>query len=124
MNAGGFASGVQPSSGGASPKQQLVPAPGFQVPFAATVRREAGIATGAVGLITEPGQAEEIVAGGEADVVLLGRELLRDPHWPLRAARKLGVDVPWPLQYEQRTGVGLPLRPTPAAVLHTSQLWP
>ncbi|MGD0485192.1 MAG: oxidoreductase, partial [Gemmatimonadales bacterium] len=63
------------------------------------VRREAGIPTGAVGLITEPEQAERIVAGGEADAVLLARELLRDPYWPLHAASALGVDVPWPKQY-------------------------
>jgi 2,4-dienoyl-CoA reductase-like NADH-dependent reductase (Old Yellow Enzyme family) len=77
--------------------------PGYQVPFARRVRREAGIATGAVGLITEPKQAEEILADGSADVVLLARELLRDPHWPLRAADELGeteTDL-WPVQYRR-----------------------
>jgi 2,4-dienoyl-CoA reductase-like NADH-dependent reductase (Old Yellow Enzyme family) len=71
------------------------------VPFARRIRTEAGIPAGAVGLITEPKQAEEILAEGSADVVLLGRELLRDPHWPLRAAYELGEDVPalWPVQY-------------------------
>jgi 2,4-dienoyl-CoA reductase-like NADH-dependent reductase (Old Yellow Enzyme family) len=70
-----------------------------QVPFAAAIRREAEIATGAVGLITEARQAEEIVAGGAADCVFLARQLLRDPYWPLHAAQELGVDVPWPEQY-------------------------
>ena len=76
-------------------------APGYQVPFAAAVRRATGVATGAVGLITRPEDAEAIVAGGEADVVLLAREFLRDPHWPLRAAAALGAAVRWPPQYER-----------------------
>ena len=92
---------VDCSSGGNSLRQEMPLAPGYQVPFAAALRREAGIATGAVGLITEPAQAEAIVAAGDADVVLLARELLRDPHWPLRAARELDVDIPWPVQYER-----------------------
>jgi 2,4-dienoyl-CoA reductase-like NADH-dependent reductase (Old Yellow Enzyme family) len=77
--------------------------PGFQVPFARRIRLEAGIPSGAVGLITEPKQAEEILAEGSADVVLLARELLRDPHWPLRAAYELGDDVPalWPAPYRR-----------------------
>jgi len=75
--------------------------PGYQVPFAERVRRDAGVPTGAVGLITEPAQAEQILAEGRADVVLLARELLRDPHWPLRAAAALGADVAWPVQYER-----------------------
>jgi 2,4-dienoyl-CoA reductase-like NADH-dependent reductase (Old Yellow Enzyme family) len=77
--------------------------PGYQVPYAARVRREAGLATGAVGMITEPKQAEEILAEGSADVVLLARELLREPHWPLRAAYELGetgTDL-WPAQYRR-----------------------
>lgn len=75
--------------------------PGYQTPFAAAVRKEAGIATGAVGFITDPAQAEQIVATGLADAVLLARQFLRDPYWPLHAARALGVDVPWPMQYER-----------------------
>ncbi|MGH7486426.1 MAG: oxidoreductase, partial [bacterium] len=75
--------------------------PGYQVPFARTIRAEAGIATGAVGLITEPEQADDIISSGSADAVLLARELLRDPYWPLRAARVLGVDVKWPEQYQR-----------------------
>nr|WP_275693442.1 hypothetical protein [Nocardioides sp. TF02-7] len=77
--------------------------PGYQVPFARRVRTEAGLPVGAVGLITEPKRAEDILADGSADVVLLGRELLRDPHWPLRAARELGEDAEelWPVQYRR-----------------------
>ena len=98
---------VDCSSGGNTDGSTIVVGPGYQVPFAARVRRDAGVATGAVGLITDPAQAEQIVAEGSADVVLLARELLRDPHWPLHAAQALGVDVPWPVQY-QRARPALP----------------
>jgi 2,4-dienoyl-CoA reductase-like NADH-dependent reductase (Old Yellow Enzyme family) len=89
---------VDVSSGGLDPGQRIEPGPGYQVPFASRIRREAGITTGAVGLITEPEQAEAILASGDADLVLLARELLRDPYWPRRAARALNVaiDVPNP----------------------------
>lgn len=89
------------SSGGLVADAKVPAAPGYQVPFAARVRRETGLATGAVGLITTPEQAEAVVAAGDADVVLLGRELLRHPHWPLDAAKRLGVssDALWPRQY-------------------------
>jgi 2,4-dienoyl-CoA reductase-like NADH-dependent reductase (Old Yellow Enzyme family) len=90
---------VDCSSGGTSPEASIPFAPGYQVPFAARVRREAGIPTGAVGLITEPEQAEKIIADGEADAVLLARALLRDPHWALRAAHQLGAEARWPPQY-------------------------
>ena len=90
---------VDCSSGGLVPDARVPAAAGYQVPFAAAVRREAGIATGAVGLITTPEQAEQAIASGAADVVLLGRQLLRDPHWPLAAARALGAEGPWPAQY-------------------------
>lgn len=90
---------VDCSSGGLVHDQDVHPAPGFQVPFATAIRGEVGIATGAVGLITAPEQAEQIVANGEADAVLLARELLRDPHWPLRAAKVLGAEGPWPKPY-------------------------
>ena len=92
---------VDCSSGGNSPDQRVVVGPGYQVPFARQVRRDAGVATGAVGMITDPVQAEQVLAEGSADVVLLARELLRDPHWPLHAATALGVEVPWPVQYER-----------------------
>jgi 2,4-dienoyl-CoA reductase-like NADH-dependent reductase (Old Yellow Enzyme family) len=90
---------VDCSSGGAAAGVTIPIGPGYQVPFAERIRSEAGIATGAVGLITEPSQADEIVRNGRADCVLLARELLRDPYWPLRAARELGHVVPWPVQY-------------------------
>ncbi|HEY4745190.1 MAG TPA: oxidoreductase, partial [Desulfuromonadaceae bacterium] len=87
------------SSGFAVPDEPVPFGPGFQVPFAARVRAEAGVTTGAVGLITEPAQAEQIVATGQADAVLLARQMLRDPYWPLHAAAALHVDVPWPNPY-------------------------
>jgi 2,4-dienoyl-CoA reductase-like NADH-dependent reductase (Old Yellow Enzyme family) len=75
--------------------------PGYQVEFAEQVKRGAEITTATVGLITGPQQADTIIRTRQADIVLLARELLRDPHWPLRAARELRVDVPWPPQYER-----------------------
>ena len=90
---------VDCSSGGQVPHAKVALGPGYQVPFAEAIRREAGIATGAVGLVTEPQQAEAIVASGQADAVLLARALLRDAYWPLHAAKALGVDVEWPVQY-------------------------
>jgi 2,4-dienoyl-CoA reductase-like NADH-dependent reductase (Old Yellow Enzyme family) len=87
------------SSGGAVQDQQIIVGPGYQVPFAERIRRDAGVPTGAVGLITRAEQADAIVSHGQADVVLLARELLRDPYWPLRAADHLGHTVPWPAQY-------------------------
>ena len=89
---------VDCSSGGLVPDARIEVGPGYQVPFAAAVRA-AGVPSGAVGMITEPAQAERVLADGHADVVLLGRELLRDPHWPLRAAAELGADASWPDQY-------------------------
>jgi NADPH2 dehydrogenase len=76
-------------------------APGYQVPFAERIRRETGVPTIAVGLITEPAQAEAVLASGKADLVALGRQLLREPSWPLRAARELGGEVDWPKQYQR-----------------------
>ena len=87
------------SSGGMVPHVRIPLTPGYQVPFAEAIRREAGIATGAVGLITEPRQAEEIIAGGKADAVLLARAMLRDPYWPLHAAEALDAEIEWPKQY-------------------------
>jgi len=75
--------------------------PGYQVPFAEKIRREAGLATMCVGLISTPEMAEEIVRNGRADVVALGRELLRHPYWPLDAARALNADIAWPKQYQR-----------------------
>jgi len=96
------------SSGGITPKPPPT-WPGYQVSFAERIRREAGIPTVAVGLITRPEQAEEIITTGSADLVALGRELLRDPYWALRAACELGVEFPWPRQY-QRAMKSEPLR--------------
>jgi 2,4-dienoyl-CoA reductase-like NADH-dependent reductase (Old Yellow Enzyme family) len=89
------------SSGGLVPTARIPVGPGFQVPFASAIRQQVGIATGAVGFITEAVQAEQIVATGLADVVFLARALLRDPYWPLHAARQLGVDLDWPPQYQR-----------------------
>jgi len=89
------------SSGGLVPEAVIHAGPGYQTPFAAAIRREVGIPTGTVGYITEPAQAEQIVATGQADVVVMARELLRDPYWPLHAARSLNTDLAWPLPYER-----------------------
>ena len=87
------------SSGGVSHEQKIPLHPGYQVPFAEAIRHQAGIATGAVGMITEPTHAAEIVANARADVVLLARALLADPAWPVRAAKALGVKPELPSQY-------------------------
>jgi 2,4-dienoyl-CoA reductase-like NADH-dependent reductase (Old Yellow Enzyme family) len=89
------------SSGGLAAHQQLTIGPGYQVPFARRIRAEAGVPTAAVGLITDAAQAEQIVADGSADLVLLARELLRNPRWPLMAAHTLGASTIWPPQYER-----------------------
>ncbi len=90
---------VDCSSGGNVPHAKIPVGPGYQVPFAERIRRDAGLATGAVGLITEAAQANAIVAEGKADAVIMARELLRDPYFPLRAAKQLGAEVAWPKQY-------------------------
>jgi len=87
------------SSGGLVPDAVIPAGPGFQTPFAAAIRKKTGIATGTVGFITDPAQAEQIVATGLADVVFLARAMLRNPYWPLEAAKALKVDIPWPVQY-------------------------
>ena len=92
---------IDVSSGGLLPHVRIPLGPGYQVPFAAQIRREAGIATGAVGLITEAGQAAAIVANEEADVVLIARESLRDPYFPRRAASELGEKIDAPAQYQR-----------------------
>ena len=92
---------VDVSSGGLVPHVRIPVGPGYQVPFAARIRREAGIATAAVGLITEPEQAERIVAQGDADLVLIARESLRDPYFPRRAAEALGAKIDAPAQYRR-----------------------
>ena len=87
------------SSGGNAAHAAIPLAPGYQVPFAERVRRDAGMATGAVGLITEPRQAEEILESGRADLIVVARQLLRDPYWPIHAAQALGDPPPVPSQY-------------------------
>jgi 2,4-dienoyl-CoA reductase-like NADH-dependent reductase (Old Yellow Enzyme family) len=87
------------SSGGNVPHAKIPVGPGYQTPFAERIRREAQIMTGAVGMITSPIQAEHIIGTGQADAVIIAREMLRDPYWPLRAARELGQSVSWPVQY-------------------------
>lgn len=87
------------SSGGNVPSARIPVGPGYQAPFAEAVRRATGLLTAAVGMITAPELAEEIIANGRADLVVIAREFLRDPYWPLHAARVLGADVAWPNQY-------------------------
>jgi 2,4-dienoyl-CoA reductase-like NADH-dependent reductase (Old Yellow Enzyme family) len=87
------------SSGALVPYAKIPAGPGFQVPFAEAIRKSVGIATGAVGFITDPLQAEEILAAAKADAVLLAREMLRQPYWPLHAAQVLKADIEWPKQY-------------------------
>jgi 2,4-dienoyl-CoA reductase-like NADH-dependent reductase (Old Yellow Enzyme family) len=87
------------SSGGMVPNAQIPVAPGFQVPFADQIRQRTGILTGAVGMITNANQADAILDQGKADVVILAREFLRQPYWPLAIARDLGFPVTWPVQY-------------------------
>jgi len=90
---------VDVSSGGQVPDARIPVGPAFQAPFAARIRAEAGIATAAVGMITDPGQANTLVAEGKSDFVFLAREMLRDPYWPVHAAAALGETVSWPVQY-------------------------
>jgi 2,4-dienoyl-CoA reductase-like NADH-dependent reductase (Old Yellow Enzyme family) len=89
------------SSGGLVSYARVPVKPGYQVPFAAAIRRDAGIATGAVGMITDPQQAEDILTREDADVIILARAMLRDPYWPIHAAQALSVDTSWPVQYER-----------------------
>jgi 2,4-dienoyl-CoA reductase-like NADH-dependent reductase (Old Yellow Enzyme family) len=90
---------VDCSSGGTVPHAEIPVGPGYQTAFAEQIRRETGIMTGAVGMITSPVQAEHIIATRQADAVIMAREFLRDPYWPLRAARELGQPISWPVQY-------------------------
>jgi 2,4-dienoyl-CoA reductase-like NADH-dependent reductase (Old Yellow Enzyme family) len=92
---------IDVSSGGLTMAQQIRPEPGYQAPFAQRIRQEASIATGAVGLISEASQANAIVRNRQADAVLIARQSLRDPYWPLRAARELTADLAVPAQYSR-----------------------
>jgi 2,4-dienoyl-CoA reductase-like NADH-dependent reductase (Old Yellow Enzyme family) len=97
---------IDASSGGAvnTPRGAIPVGPLYQTPFAERIRADADIATSAVGMITEPADAEAIIAHGRADLVVMARELLRDPYWPLFAARSLGAEAPWPEQYQRAAG--------------------
>jgi 2,4-dienoyl-CoA reductase-like NADH-dependent reductase (Old Yellow Enzyme family) len=89
------------SSGGNVARAKIPVGPGYQVAFAEKIRREADIPTGAVGMITDPAQADQIIRSGQADVVIMARQFLRDPYWPLLAAHALGQEIQWPLQYDR-----------------------
>jgi 2,4-dienoyl-CoA reductase-like NADH-dependent reductase (Old Yellow Enzyme family) len=105
------------SSGGNLEKADIPVGPGYQTPFAERIRREANIATAAVGMITGPAQADQIIRNDQADLVLLAREMLRDPYWPLHAAQELGQIAPWPRQYLRAAPAGTSergLAPPPA----------
>jgi 2,4-dienoyl-CoA reductase-like NADH-dependent reductase (Old Yellow Enzyme family) len=95
---------IDVSTGGNHPAQQIPVGPGYQVHHAETIRREVEILTAAVGMITEPSQADQIVRSGQGDLVLLARELLRNPYWPLHAAEALHHQITWPVQYARATG--------------------
>ena len=101
LKAGGKVDLIDCSSGAVDPRQKINLHPGYQVPFAAAIRSRAGIATGAVGLISSPDMAEQIVAGGQADLVVMARAFLNDPYWALHAAKVLKAKIPWPPQYER-----------------------
>jgi 2,4-dienoyl-CoA reductase-like NADH-dependent reductase (Old Yellow Enzyme family) len=104
------------SSGGNVAGAKIPLAPGYQAPFAERIRREAGVLTGAVGLITSAVQAEQILRSGQADAVFLARQMLRDPYWPLHAAIELGQTASWPVQYLRAAPPGAPRRePAPEA---------
>ena len=90
---------IDVSSSGSSLRQKVVLGPGYQVPFARRIRADAHIMTGAVGLITEPRQANDVIARGDADLVFVGRAFLRNPYWGLIAQEELAGDAPWPEQY-------------------------
>ena len=89
------------SSGGNSPEQKIPIGPMYQVPFAEKIKKETGILTGAVGMITTANEAEQILIGQKADLVVMARQFLRDPYFPLHAAKELGSEIPWPVQYER-----------------------
>ncbi|WP_312571140.1 NADH:flavin oxidoreductase/NADH oxidase [Stutzerimonas balearica] len=107
---------IDVSSGGTAANAEIPVGPGYQTQFAERVRREADMATGTVGLITEAVQAEHILRTGQADLILLARELLRDPYWPLHAAEHLRDNsVPWPAQYVRAAHRDTPIRQVPDA---------
>jgi 2,4-dienoyl-CoA reductase-like NADH-dependent reductase (Old Yellow Enzyme family) len=98
------------SSGGIAPGAKIPVGPGYQVPLAERVKRETGILTGAVGMITQPAQANEIISDEKADLIIVAREFLRHPYWPLQVAKELGFPAPWPVQYLRAAADGSPRR--------------
>jgi 2,4-dienoyl-CoA reductase-like NADH-dependent reductase (Old Yellow Enzyme family) len=104
------------SSGGNLEKADIPIGPGYQTPFAERIRREANIATAAVGMITAPAQADQVIRNDQADLVLLARQMLRDPYWPLHAAQELAQVAPWPRQYLRAASGGTPERVPASAV--------
>lgn len=111
---------IDASSGGNVSHAKIPLGPGYQTPFAERIRRDANILTGAVGMITSPEQAQHIVTTGQADAVIMARELLRDPYWPLRAARELNQTITWPAQYLRAGPHGAHAR-TPADLAHLDE---
>ena len=101
LKAGGKVDLIDCSSGALAPQQKITIHPGYQVPFAHAIRSRAGIATGAVGLINAPDMAEQIIANGQADIIIMARAMLNDPYWPLHAAKVLKTKITWPSQYER-----------------------
>ncbi len=101
LKAGGKIDLIDSSSGGLSPLQKIPVHPGYQVPFADAIRSKAGIPTGAVGLIHSADQAEQILANGQADIIIMARAMLNDPYWPMHAAKALRAKFPWAKQYER-----------------------
>jgi 2,4-dienoyl-CoA reductase-like NADH-dependent reductase (Old Yellow Enzyme family) len=99
LKAGGKVDLIDCSSGGVDSRQKVNAFPGYQVPFADAIRARAGIATGAVGMISDPGMAEKIIAEGQADIIIMARAFLNDPYWPIHAAKALKAKAPWPPQY-------------------------
>ena len=102
------------SSGGNLEKAEIPIGSGYQTPFAERIRREANIATAAVGMITAPAQADQIIRNDQADLVVLAREMLRDPYWPMHAAQELEQIAPWPVQYLRAAPRGTPERQSSA----------
>jgi 2,4-dienoyl-CoA reductase-like NADH-dependent reductase (Old Yellow Enzyme family) len=112
---------VDCSSGGNVATATIPVGAGYQVPFAERIRRDAGILTAAVGMITSPMQAEQILRSGQADLIVMAREFLRDPYWPLHAAEELGKPISWPVQYLRAAPQGSPKRePAPPKPVKTS----
>ena len=101
LKSGGKVDLIDCSSGGVDPRQKVRAFPGYQVPFSAAIRSRAGIATGAVGMISAPEMAEKIITDGQADLIVMARAFLNDPYWPMHAARALKAKIPWPSQYER-----------------------